>query len=439
MATNPTSYHKPSKPRNQKLNTYFADILTIDPSGALTGALGYDLSPLKGRAPLFLSALSGALLADNATDLASSIRDRANAEISQILTLITIYSNISQALNPVAVRQLARTDLIRNNIAKIFNTASLPISAKKSRDCRRNFMVLYGLKNDRTSLIPYACNCKACPMCSRIRSQTRARRVMNLLDSTSFSPTRLNKIKHLVLTIKSPSFGNLEGTLTSLLRAFRQFRQPSKSSRRPTPWQSHVHGYLFSVEITANLHLRTWHPHIHLILDSHYWPQSDLDKMWKSFCSHRDLLGHAHIESGYVKKNGRKTPITDRSDLIAAVLECTKYTLKPFETRHLPATDFVELLDSLRNRRLVGSGGSLALPRQTLPATWVMVGGLGKMIADSGSDFHCDDVTRKSLFASIWQDDVVTLEAARSYPYVALALAAETRDKPTLPNEATDS
>ncbi len=110
------------------------------------------------------------------------------------------------------------------------------------------------------------CHVRVCVFEARERSARAAK---------SWGPVLagLDRPKHLVLAMPNSPMGRLADGIRRLWGAFGRLR------RMPV-WKL-VRGALVSLEVTFNEHARTWHPHLHAILDAPYLPWEELMAAWK--------------------------------------------------------------------------------------------------------------------------------------------------------------
>ncbi|GAI91133.1 unnamed protein product, partial [marine sediment metagenome] len=225
----------------------------------------------------------------------------------------------------------------------------LPRTARRIRQCDVTFGVLHAWKDGaKFMVLPMTCNSVACPHCARLRSIDRARRsarIPGLADAN---------LRCITLTIQNPHPGQLVNSMDRMGKAFHQFRRHQSGEA----WARHVRGYLWAIEVTYNRKADTWHPHIHILYDGTYWPQAALNDAWQSRCRRQDLKGFADIRQAH--NRGRR--IESTQDKMAAVMEVSKYVVKPLSEGFLDPNRIAELLDALHRRQTHGSAGSLAVP-----------------------------------------------------------------------------
>lgn len=174
-----------------------------------------------------------------------------------------------------------------------------------------------------------------------------------------------------------------------------------------------------------------WHPHIHIAAACGWWPQADLQALWRRAC--RDPIAHADIRAP--------------SRGVRGVLdELTKYVTKPIGIGHLTPLEAADLCGALAGRstlRCTGALRGLRLederpPTETTdgaigdgyqkPIGYVddlssIVGRRGIYLAASPDDPH--------HLVGIWRDDHDAQEAVRSAKERAWDLAQSRRIRET--------
>ncbi len=174
------------------------------------------------------------------------------------------------------------------------------------------------------------CGRRFCPFCS-YRRACRIRPILaHLLKSSKNVPGARIKM----LTVSVANCSDLDAGVRHLIKSFRRLRQRSV-------WKRHVFGGAFVIEITGKP--GNWHPHIHVIMHSYYFPWSLLRAAWF------DVSGGAAVW------------IADVSDS-KAKWYVTKYVTKP----DVPAACLDVVSAALRRYRLFnrfGSWHNIALPR----------------------------------------------------------------------------
>lgn len=111
------------------------------------------------------------------------------------------------------------------------------------------------------------CRDRLCPLCSKMRGRECATKVAAVIQ-------RMNAPRFLTLTVRNDD-GDLGAQVTRLFECF-------KDLRRRDSWKTHVKGGVYSLEVTWNNKDETWHPHLHIVFDGHFWPQREISREWLS-------------------------------------------------------------------------------------------------------------------------------------------------------------
>ncbi|MCK4959097.1 MAG: protein rep [Planctomycetes bacterium] len=273
-----------------------------------------------------------------------------------------------------------------------------------------------------TCLVPYACNSRCCPVCTRAKSSSTFARVHDTLSN--LFDRRPIFIRWITLTVRNPPEGDLQHSICDLLKAFRRLRRPremnGKRGRGWNCWTENVDGYIWNLEVTHNLKERTWHPHLHILYggDFIYW--KDLKIEWEKARRPTGRPGDIKIGEAYWKddtgKKHRLDGSVDARDALECLMEICKYTLKPFESG-IPASCVLELSDAVFNKRLFGSGGDWALPpaqKRDEDPYWALQGGLAKTLRDS-ANFWDDEEFGHSVLQSCASSRAQWLRVVRNY------------------------
>lgn len=353
---------------------------------------------------------------------------------------------LKKVIPPDAAKELSKHDQIRRRLTSIFqNTPSIAHmrKAKALNSCRQAHMLFLPRKlekDPKTLIIPYACNARYCPSCSRVRSQRTFHRVLDTLGPIfEFSHPDLRWI---TLTMVNPPEGQLEQGLRDLSKAFSLLRCPRKMNGRRgkdyNSWTEAVDGYIWSVEVTHNAAKCSWHPHIHIIYAGDFIPWPELKADWTQALRACKRKGDIKIGTGYFRdESGEKFMILDKADgskALGCLLEVCKYTLQPFESE-IPAKPILELSDSIFNKRLFGSGGIFQLPPQqsrTDDVFWNLEGGLHKCLSDPNG-WWTDDVYRSSILQSAMKSPSDWLRIVRNYDVFYWIQTALSHDESGIP------
>jgi hypothetical protein len=335
------------------------------------------------------------------------------------IRLDKLFSNIRVAIPPETARQMAELDRIRARLCGAFRKAGDDASvtrANRLNTCNDAYMIAQHVEEPRSVLVPYTCHQRYCPACARAASMKTWCR---LHGYHSLFPQRVRQwnLKWITLTIVNPAYGNLRTSLLSMLKAFKNLKRPQNS----TLFKSYIKGYLWNAEVSINLRARTWHPHIHLLVDAEYVPWTVLKHAWQTALSAQGLQGDAKVGEAYVLEQGKKIPLRNPTPAQAAkaLLEVTKYVFKPFEIDRTPTTCVVELAEALHDQRLHGSDrtGTLSAPPPQKTVDYAILGGLGKMLGNYESPYWTDTEFQRELTNAMFTAHGALPVLARRYTH----------------------
>jgi hypothetical protein len=179
------------------------------------------------------------------------------------------------------------------------------------------------------------CNSRICPRCGKQRAN-ELRRVVREVAKQLIHPGMIT------LTIARRS--------ESLANSIDRLKQAWARLRRSKGWQSHVRGGISVMEITYNSTDDAWHPHLHVLADFDYWPQSELANAWEQ------ATGDSRITD--VRR------LTNRQAMANYV---TKYVTKSQDVERFPSYRLAEWAQALHGRRLAQPFGSMHGTRTTEP------------------------------------------------------------------------
>lgn len=326
------------------------------------------------------------------------------------------------------LRSLLSVDALHDSLCRQFALSPDPnftSRAQKLRGCSRRHLLLSHDDDDGQKLkpLPYFCNLPVCPTCARRRSLEFFHRVSLLLVNLR-AARPLGDLRHIVLTVRNVPRGSLYDSTVRMLKAFhRMTRSPSGE------WSQHILGCVWKLEITYSPKHRTWHPHIHVLAEGDFWKREKLSACWARFASRRGLSADPRLSChiSLVKSS-------DPSQLGRALLEVTKYIVKPLE-QNLPSAVVCEITDCLhiprgsdRQRlRLAGFWGSWQPVKVHRDPYWKSEGGLSKAINDPDSPFHNDQHFFRKLLSSVRPGSLDYVTLTRHYPKISAFVSADYR------------
>ena len=314
----------------------------------------------------------------------------------------TLFRNIREVKGGETLLEIDEERAIQQRLSNAYDHAPTPFlrgRATKLKGCHQSFMLF--LKKSSANgppalVIPYACDQRCCPLCSRSRSVETLIRT-----ATTVGRVRQTRRKYVFITLthQNAPAGGLQADLDLQAKAWSNFRKSLE-------WKSHVEGYLWAAEISYNSKSRSWHPHIHILAHSSYWPKNELRATWRKIAGHQDLTADSHIDG---------IDTTDTNEWIGALKEITKYVMKPFESKGVPDVIIWELTNALRRRRTKGTAGSLTIPGidRDRESDYVLSGGLDHV--QKILEAWPDKELAAAMHSAIWRDFSIGLRVATSY------------------------
>jgi len=203
-----------------------------------------------------------------------------------------------------------------------FALRQVPIPAKRLQrynDCGKRAWVYYSQARERYKVKHESCGLRICPLCAT-RYQMRTRKRIAAL----FYRTPLPRLKFITLTLRSIPIP-LKDQLSRLKDAFRRLRQ--RKIWRKVKWGAAV------IEMTRNTKTKQWHPHLHILADSTYIPQSELREAWRSITEDsfvvdiRKVVDRKAVLNEIAKYASKPTAFSQISDSVGAGTELYEATV----------------------------------------------------------------------------------------------------------------
>lgn len=192
--------------------------------------------------------------------------------------------------------------------------------------------------NGKPRALSAHCDHRLCPSCARRRS---ARMVAETKPKV-VAVMKAKKPALITLTID-------DRRGESLASASKRIQSAFKRLRRGKNWKHNVKGGLSAFETTRNEVRGTWHVHIHVVADVHFYAQEELLADWRDALGTTGLkIGGANIQRA---KSGEGMEVDD------ALRECIKYVSKGIDDG-MTDESLRELLKWMRGRRLTTCFGS---------------------------------------------------------------------------------
>lgn len=219
--------------------------------------------------------------------------------------------------------------------------------------CGRNAVVLRDPKTPGAYRIACTtCKDRFCVPCADSRSHRIGRRLRAHVDD--------NAISFLTLTLRDSDVPLTE-LLDKILRSFRRLRQWSI-------WKRDVAGGVAFLELKFNADKQRWHPHLHVIMEAGYIPQSALADRWLE-----------------ITKTSFHVDIRRATTADEAIRYVTKYGSKPLNQSFVADDDRLdEAIDALKGRHLAivfASWRGWCLSDDDEYEKWPVVASLSALIA----------------------------------------------------------
>lgn len=213
---------------------------------------------------------------------------------------------------------------------------------RKLRTCCEAPVVRTDEAGQTLRLCEARCRDRLCPRCNRFRAREVTARITRAV-------TMLSAPKFLTLTLRHRK-ETLADMLARLRDAFRELR-------RRRWWKTRVRAAVYTVEIECNPVSRTWHAHVHAIIDADFIPQKLISDEWLAIT--KDSF-RVHIR-----------PVYDRARDARYI---SSYVAKSSSTLKIPGcmlTDYVLGITAVRVLATCGElhGVSLRLDEIELPKT----------------------------------------------------------------------
>jgi len=143
-----------------------------------------------------------------------------------------------------------------------------------------------------TLQVPVYCKNRFCPVCGNHRSRVIRHKIDVLIHTIQLR--KFDSFKFLTLTIKNQP--DIQNMTDELITAFRRLRQRAL-------WKKYVRGGCSVIE--AKPGEDGWHVHLHIILESGYFPVKDLTTLWKQVSTGQGVFIkkiHGSQVIGYITK-----------------------------------------------------------------------------------------------------------------------------------------
>ena len=197
------------------------------------------------------------------------------------------------------------------------------------RSCRTDAWFMRHVKTGLIRVSSRKCGLRWCPLCARVRRFLLCSQVSSWLQT-------LRKPKFFTFTLRH-SDAPLADQINRLYKCFRNLRLM-------LPVKKRLRGGIWFFQITKSQTDGRWHPHLHCLVDSSYFPQSYLSELWLTATGNSDIVDCRAVR-----------------DLEKAAHYVARYSSAPADLRYLDLCDSLELVQALHGRRLVGKWGSASV------------------------------------------------------------------------------
>lgn len=195
----------------------------------------------------------------------------------------------------------------------------------RMRQCLNDFKCYWHPDTQTAWMKPIRCYLRICPICAAARARSLSYR-----------------FEQLTRRCKHPMFWTLtlKNSRSPLPEQFTRLTTLFKTLRRQTWWTDHVRGGFWVFDCTYNRDSDTWHPHLHMILDTRWLPHHQFKQHWKQLTGDSFIL---HFHNNLSRHH--------------AAHHCAKYFAKIFDPSQLPIQRWREWAFSTRSIRFWSSFG----------------------------------------------------------------------------------
>jgi len=202
-------------------------------------------------------------------------------------------------------------------------------SVLKKRSVKMGFCcvspILFAERGVKPVCVAGYCRDRLCPTCMQMRSARIRARLTGLVCS-------MNAPRMITLTTRDDD-RPLAGRMKEITDAVRRLRKVKA-------WKRHVRGGVMVWEVTFNAVKKTWHPHVHLIVDGDFWEQRLVRAEW---CAQLGGDGGVHIQACH--------------DRLRTARYLAKYLAKAAEVSTWPPEAIREFATAMHRQRLIATFG----------------------------------------------------------------------------------
>lgn len=213
-------------------------------------------------------------------------------------------------------------------------------------DCGKSFISSANLCRDRL-----------CPTCSWRLSLKRFAEMCSVMNS--ISEEKLQTAGFLTLTVRNCKPEYLRFTINKMNEDFNRMMANRKIKAMLSGWAK-------AVEITYNAKSNTFHPHFHIILlFEEFTTEKDTRIFFHDAWAKACRMGYVPI-TDFRMITPEKNTTTQNEDMVKAVLETFKYSVKHDELADMPMNTFRKFVAEINGLRFVSFGGIIKEARHML-------------------------------------------------------------------------
>lgn len=220
--------------------------------------------------------------------------------------------------------------------------------------------IIQQLQGGGLRLVPIRCRDRLCPLCAHRRARDAAAKYGRAVGM-------MGAARHLVLTAPAVD--------APLAEQLRDLRAAVKRLRQADGWRQAVIGGVYTVEITRNKSSGLWHPHVHLVVDGHFYPQRQACSEWRAALAGRGAWKSMAPDAPVIV---HISAVHNRHQLAKYI---AKYIAKPAGIGGWPEAAVCELATATHGVRMMHTFGSLhgvklgaEEPNATTPAEQTLIG-----------------------------------------------------------------
>lgn len=203
-----------------------------------------------------------------------------------------------------------------------------PETIERFRNCSTDTYLYYDQDTSRIISRSSHCHIRWCPICAT----KRARFISGITYDWLMAAREPSFITLTLAHIAGESLAAMLGRLHSAFKIFRRDKQIKQS----------VFGGIWFLQVKRGRDSE-WHAHLHIAADSSFIPKERLSEIWLKCTGDSKIIDIQRIR--------------EKSKMAAYV---ARYVSKPCELKELSFSDAIEVVETLRGKRLFGKWGNAA-------------------------------------------------------------------------------